>query len=285
MVVLDELQPAEGGLDEAVAHRGRNEGGERIDELLGVALRRRIRARRRDRRLAHRRVDAAGDEVRVHEAAREPPPVVKEAPGPAGRPERDARLVDVLEDAGQAERQVEGVRLVEERNRVGFPPRDGLPAEAQEEPPAGDVHVGFVDAKRQIGHLARVVVAAEHGIGLVGVDLPRVAELVGARDGRGVRASLGEARLQRLARPVVLAGAVVVDPVVEAPEREPEGDVVEAAREVRRELAFELWTHERAVRDQLERRATRHGLRLRVLRRERGLGVGAGAELEVVRVV
>src|SRR5947207_3278512 len=110
-------------------------------------------------------------------------------------------------------------------------------------------------------------------------------ELVGARDGRGVRASLGEARLQRLARPVVLAGAVVVDPVVEAPEREPEGDVVEAAREVRRELAFELWTHERAVRDQLERRATRRGLRLRVLRRERGLGVGAGAELEVVRVV
>src|SRR5207249_12063750 len=44
--------------------------------------------------------------------------------GTAQRPERDARLVDVLEDAGKPERQVEGVRLVEQRDRVRLPPRD-----------------------------------------------------------------------------------------------------------------------------------------------------------------
>src|SRR5206468_6307497 len=105
------------------------------------------------------------------------------------------------------------------------------------------------------------------------VDLARVAHLVRPRDRGGVRASLRQTRLQALPGPVVLPRAVVVDTVVEAPEREAEGKVVEPARQVRRELSLQLGADEGAVRNELERRPARHRLRLGILGYQRALGV------------
>src|SRR5262245_55621318 len=83
---------------------------------------------------------------------------------------------------------------------------------------------------------------------------------------------------------VVLLGAVVVESVVEAPERHPEGEVVQPVL-VARQPGVELGVHEVTALDELQRRARRHRLGLRVLGGEGPLAVEAPADLEVAVLV
>ena len=252
-------------------------GDEPGDQTLRVVLRRRVGARLRQRQRAHRRVDAPGHEVRLGERARDRPPRAEQIVRPAHRPERDAGLVDVLEHAWNGERLVERVVRVEQRDGVGLAPRDRLSADPQEERSLGEVEVGLVDAKRNLA------VAAEDGIVLVRILLPGIDQLVGMGDRRRLRVSLRDATLERSHRAGILPGAVLVDAVVEAPEREAEGEVVQLPRPglVPGQLGVELRLHEVAVLDDLERRAFRLRLRLGDLRGHGGLAVGAHPEIEV----
>src|SRR5262249_23139270 len=150
-----------------------------------------------------------------------------------------------------------------------------LASETDEDRAFGEVEVCLVDTERH------VTVAAEDRVGLVFVDLSAVDELVGVRDGARIRESLRDASLQAVQRPLVLTRAVVVDAVVEAPQREAKSEVVEP-RLVAREPRVELRIEEVAVLDELQRRPCRRRLDLRLLRRERPLGIEARANLEVV---
>src|SRR5207302_1467769 len=100
----------------------------------------------------------------------------------------------------------------------------------------GNAYVPVVPTIAVTLGVARPAVVPEHGIRLVGVDLARIDERVAVRDRRGRRVALRQARLDRLPGVVVLLRAVVVDAVVEAPERKPARQVVQAEeRQVREE--------------------------------------------------
>jgi hypothetical protein len=79
----------------------------------------------------------------------------------------------------------------------------------------------------------------------------------------------------------VSARSVVVDAVVEAPEGQAEGQVVQVERLVRRQLPLELRVDEAPVREELPGLLPGPALRLRVFGRDARLGVGADAEVEV----
>src|SRR5262249_39650638 len=85
--------------------------------------------------------------------------------------------------------------------------------------------------------------------------------------------------LERERRARVLAGLVLVEPVVEAPEGHPEGQVVEPGL-VAREPPFELRIEEVALLDDLSQTPRRPRLGLRVLRRYGSLAVEACPDLE-----
>src|SRR5262249_38722184 len=157
---------------------------------------------------------------------------------------------------GNGERLVERVVQVEERDGVRLAPRDRLAADAHEERPLGELEVVLVDPERDLA------VAAEARVGLILVLLAGIDGLVAAGDGGSGRVSLGDAPLERAERADVLTGAVVVDAVVEAPEREPEGELVEREGLVARELRVELRVQEVPLLDDLERRDRRPRLRL-----------------------
>src|SRR5207249_9331437 len=136
-------------------------------------------------------------------------------------PERDARLLQVLEEAGGAVREVEVVDHVEEDDRVGLAPGDRLPPDAREEAPLGEVQVELVDAVALAEDVARILVLV--------VEVEALA-----RDVVALRLPGPRVRIERVAP---LRAGVVEDAVVEAPPREVELELLGAdEREARHVL-------------------------------------------------
>ena len=138
-------------------------------------------------------------------------------------PQRDARLVEVDLHA-RGEQDVERVVRVQQADGVGLAPGDRLAADAHEERPLRHVDVGLVHARAPAVELAAV--AAPAGV------VERLLERVAFRVEGGLRA-----RVLGLVEVLLVAlGAEVVDPVVEAPDREASAEVREEAAPTR-ELA------------------------------------------------
>ena len=212
------VRPAVRGLpahdDEVQALKGPRVEAVSLDQVVGDQLRigdvGAERAHAADHRIdRHRGVDDARHDEGVGERARQPIPVVEQLVGGAHRPERDARLVEVLKQAGRAQREVEGVQAVHEHDVVGFAPGDRLAPCAHEQRPLLVVQVQLVDAVAAPVDVARVLVLVVEGEALL-VDV----------------VALRLPRLQVLSVEVPRTVQVVVQPVVEAPPGESELEVV-----------------------------------------------------------
>ena len=162
-----------------------------------------------DRVDRHGGVDDARYDEGVAEHARQPLPVVEHLVGRAQGPERDARFVQVLVQAGRPQRQIERVQPVHEDDVVRLAPGDGLAAGAQEEGPLLVVQVQLVDAVAARVDVTRVLVLVVEGEALL-VDV----------------VALRLPGLEVAAVEVPRAVQVVVQAVVEAPPGEPEPEVV-----------------------------------------------------------